>query len=397
MPTVAAPNIIDFNDTEIAFRSRSTQELRKALLLFRSFGNAALSTAGPKLVNLALALRLPVTPIIKWTVFEQFCGGVTLEDCESRMRELGRFGIRSVPDYSVEGLGRDEDFAHTEAEVLRVIARAATDKDISFAVFKVTGIARFDLLAKVSSGKGLSKAEAQEWAKATTRFDRLCDAAAAAKVRILVDAEESWIQPAIDDLTIKAMRRLNRDVAYVFNTLQMYRHDRLRFLEGLLETARKDGFKAGIKIVRGAYMEKERARAAEFGYPSPIQPSKEASDLDFDRAVGLTLDAIDSAALFAGTHNERSTKLLADAIVARGLRRDDPRVEFSQLLGMSDHLTYNLAHHGFNVCKYLPYGPVKAVMPYLIRRAAENSSIRGQAGRELQLIERELKRRSVKA
>lgn len=390
-----AASSLDFNDTEIAFRSRSTPELRKALLLFRSLGNTALATAGPKLVNLALTLRLPVTPIIRWTVFEQFCGGVTLEDCEARVRELARFGIRSIPDYSVEGLGREEDFDETAAEVRRVIDRAKADKDLSFAVFKVTGIARFDLLAKVSAKGKLSADERREFERVTARFDALCDAAAAAGVRILVDAEESWIQDAIDELTIQAMRRLNRERAIVFETVQMYRHDRYAFLGRLLEAGRSDHFHVGVKIVRGAYMEKERARAAELGYPSPIQPDKAATDRDFDRAVILCLDHIDTASLFAGSHNEQSTQQLAEKVVARGLKRNDPRVEFSQLLGMSDHLSYNLAHHGFNVCKYLPYGPVKAVMPYLIRRAAENTSIQGQAGRELQLIERELKRRSA--
>lgn len=385
---------MNFNDTEIAFKSRSTPELKRAHLLFQALGNPVVANVGPKLMNVALALRLPVTPIIKWTVFNQFCGGVTLEGCDARVRELAHFGIRSILDYSVEGLGREQDFEATADEVERVIARAKKDKALAFAAFKVTAIARLDLLAKVSSGDSLTRDEIDEMARARARFDRLCRASANAGIRILVDAEETWIQPVVDEMTLIAMRKHNKDRAIVYNTLQMYRHDRLKYLDWLLDDARNTGYKAGVKLVRGAYMEKERARAHAKSQPSPIQKDKASTDRDYDLAVALCLKSIDVCALFSGSHNEQSTERMAELMAKLGLKRNDLRAEFSQLLGMSDHLSYNLAHHGFNVTKYMPYGPVKAVVPYLTRRAAENSSIQGQAGRELQLIERELKRRS---
>jgi proline dehydrogenase len=385
--------MLNLEDTEIAFKARSTAALRRAQLLFRSFGSPTLVQTGPRLLNVAMSLHLPVKPLIKWTVFQQFCGGETLDECMDRVRELAKDGIRSILDYSVEGLGREADFDATAAEVERTITLARGAPDLPFAVFKVTGIARFELLEKVAAGDELAKDEQAEWRRAEARFQRLCAEADAAGIRILVDAEESWIQPAIDALAEAASRRHNKRRAVVYNTLQMYRHDRYAYLERWLETARAEGFVAGVKLVRGAYMEKERARAAARGEPSPIQRDKAATDEDFDRAVTRCLASLDHASLFAGTHNERSTQRLAEQMGAAKLAANDARVEFSQLLGMSDHLSYNLAHHGFNVSKYVPYGPVRAVMPYLSRRAAENSSIQGQAGRELQLIERELKRR----
>jgi proline dehydrogenase len=274
-----------------------------------------------------------------------------------------------------------------------VIERSAGRAATPFAVFKATGLGRFELLEKVSAQATLSDAEKAELARLTARFDGLCRAARARGLPILVDAEESWIQPAIDELAWKMMRELNREGACVYNTLQMYRHDRLAYLREATRAAKAEGFVFGAKLVRGAYMEKERARAAALGRPSPIQPDKAATDRDFDAALTFCLERLGAVALFAGTHNERSCRLLGQLVADRGLKRHDARVVFSQLLGMSDHLTFNLAHHGFNVAKYVPYGPVKAVLPYLFRRVEENSSIKGQVGRELQLIESELRRR----
>jgi proline dehydrogenase len=385
----------DFDNTQIAFHSRSTAELRKAWLLFQSFAYPTLISVGPKLVNLALSLRLPVTPIIKATIFEQFCGGQTLEACDPTIRRLAKDGIRSIPDFSVEGLGTEAAFEETVEEVSRVIAKAKDDPSILFAVFKVTGLARFGLLEKASTKAKLTADEKAELKRVEERVYRLCREARDAGRRLLIDAEESWIQPIIDDLVVAMMREFNQQDVVVYNTFQMYRHDRLAYIRELIEVSAEQGYKVGIKLVRGAYMEKERARATAQHHASPIQKDKAATDRDFNKAVELAIENIDRVALFAGSHNEESNRLLAELIDRKGLRRDDPRVEFSQLLGMSDNLTYNLADAGYKVSKYLPYGPIRAVFPYLVRRAEENSSIKGQAGRELQLIDRELKRRSA--
>jgi proline dehydrogenase len=385
---------LDFNDTEVAFRGRSTGELKRAKLLFRSFNYPALVSAGPKLAALAYGLRLPVTPLIRAAMFDYFCGGVTIEDCSRTVAQLGRYGVRAILDYAVEALGDEAAFDRTAAELLAVVERAKATSGTQFIAFKVTALARFDLLAKASlPGARLTLEEKAELARGESRIRRLCAAARAGDRRLLVDAEESWIQPAIDRLAEAMMRAYNQERAVVYNTLQMYRVGRLAYLETLHKEARAAGHRAGVKLVRGAYLEKERARAAAFGAPSPVQPDKPATDRDFDQALAYCVEHIDDLSLFAGSHNEASNRRLAELMARRGLARHDPRVEFSQLLGMSDNLTFNLAHHGYNVSKYVPYGPVKAVLPYLGRRAAENSSIRGQAGRELELIERELERR----
>lgn len=389
------PRAPDFDNTEIAFRSRSTPELRKAWLLFQSFAYPTLINVGPKLANFALSLRLPVTPIIKATIFEQFCGGETLDASDAAIKRLAKDGIRSIPDYSVEGLGTEAAFEQTVEEVSRVIARAKHDPNIPFAVFKVTGLARFGLLEKASTKAKLTAEEKAELKRVEDRVFRLCRESRDAGRKLLIDAEESWIQPLIDDLAVAMMREFNRDGAVVYNTFQMYRHDRLAAIRELLEASKEQKYHPGLKLVRGAYMEKERARAAQHHQASPIQKDKAATDRDFNRALELAIDNIDRVALFAGSHNEDSNRLLARLVDKKGLKRDDPRVEFSQLLGMSDHLTYNLADAGYKVSKYLPYGPIRAVFPYLVRRAEENSSIKGQAGRELQLIDRELKRRAA--
>lgn len=390
---------VDFENTEIAFRSKSDASLRRAQLLFSAFGSPTLVTAGPKLVGLAFAMRLPVTPIIRATIYKQFVGGETIEGCEGAVAGLAEFGIGSILDYSVEALDSEEDFDRTRDEVMRVIELAAKDRRVPFAVFKVTGIARFDLLEKIQSGAALTTEERAEETRARARFDALCAAAAARKVRILVDAEESWVQDPMDAWTLAAMSAHNKGAAYVFNTAQMYRHDRLAFVKKVLAQGKKDGFVPGLKLVRGAYMEKERARAEARGEKSPIHPDKGATDKAFDAGLRLMVDAIvaGSAELMCGSHNEPSNRLLIDLLRTGGLAPKDRRVTFAQLLGMSDNLSYNLADAGFNVAKYVPYGPVRAVMPYLFRRAAENTSIKGQAGRELTLIEAELKRRRRKA
>ncbi len=389
----AAYDRVDFSNTQIAFEARSSAELRKAYLLFQSFASPALIKAGARLLDVAFTMRLPVAPLVKVTVFDHFVGGVAIEECMPIMHSLARFNVRSILDYSVEGQGREQDFIAASAEFKRVIATARTEPAVAFSVFKVTALARFDLLAKVSAGEPLSPTEAAEWDTARARVLDLCRTAAAGGLRTLIDAEETWIQPAIDQLAWDAMLECNGGQALVFNTLQMYRHDRLAYLKQVYQASQAAGILPGFKLVRGAYMEKERARAANLGYPSPIQPTRAATDRDFDAALAFCVEHLGGLSLFAGSHNEQSNALLLQLMRDRGVLPNDPRITFSQLYGMSDHLTYNLAHAGFNAAKYLPYGPVRAVMPYLTRRAQENSSIKGQAGRELQLITKELARR----
>ena len=384
---------IDFDDTSVAFRACSNFELERARLLFKAFEFPWIVAYGPGIAAKAMDFHVPLAPLVRHTLFAQFCGGVTLEDCAKKVTDLSRSGVRSILDYSVEGLGREQDFDATRDEILKSIAVAGGDKRIPFAVFKMTGLAPFGLLEKVSAGASLTPQEKSAWERRKARFRALTDAAVVHGTRVLVDAEETWIQKAIDDLVHDAMARLNGNRPVVYNTVQMYRVERLPYLETLYEMGRTQGFIPGVKLVRGAYMEKERARAARLGVPSPIQPDKESTDRDYNKALEFLVDHVEKFALFAGTHNEASCRLLVDLMDRKGLERDHPHVEFSQLLGMSDNVTFNLAHHGYNAAKYMPYGPVRAVMPYLGRRAAENSAIRGQAGRELQMIERELKRR----
>lgn len=385
---------LDFNDTEVAFRARSIFELRKAQVLFRTFAFPALVHMGPKLVNLALRLRLPVTPLIKGTLFDYFCGGVSIDDCETLVNELDRYGIGSILDYSVEGAEREADFDATTAELARVIERASRDTKVPFAVFKLTGLARFALLEKLSSGEMLTDKEQFEERRVAARIERLCSVAHQRGVRIMIDAEETWIQPAIDAYVLAMMQCFNREQPIVYNTVQMYRVDRYAYLENILALASNQSFYVGIKLVRGAYMEKERERAKRRKLPDPIQPDKAATDRAFDAALQLLVEYAKGVGVVVGSHNEASTRLFVDLLQARGVTPGDRRFEFSQLLGMSDHLTYNLANAGFRTSKYVPYGPVRAVLPYLFRRAEENTSIQGQAGRELQLIEREIARRS---
>lgn len=395
MPT--ADRAIDFSNTEIAFESLSTPDLIKAKLLFETFGNEFLVTTGPKLVTWALNLHLPVTPVIKMTVFSHFCGGVTIEDSLKRVAELGKHRIRSILDYSVEGLGREEDFEDTFLEVLKGIKFAAESEDIPYAVFKPTGLARFELLEKISSRSELTHEEMKQRDEFRRRVREICASAAAVRVRVLVDAEESWIQDGVDELVAEMMVEFNKERPIVFNTIQLYRHDRLRYLSRCHKELAAKGVIPGFKLVRGAYMEKERRRAQELGYESPIQPTRDATDRDYNAALAYCVDNIDTLGLFAGTHNEQSTRYLIELMAERGIPPGHDHVEFSQLLGMGDNLSFNLAHAGYHVAKYMPYGPVKAVLPYLVRRAQENSSIKGQAGRELTLINREIRRRRQRA
>ena len=387
---------VSFDNLETAFATKSNSDLEKAYWLFKAMGSNFLVSNGPTILNASLKLHLPVIPIIRATLFRHFCGGESITDCNKTVAALHQSGIGSILDYSVEGEETEAAFDQTTAELLATIDRAKGDPSIPFCVFKTTGIARFGCLEAVSQGGELNASLKQEFSRVKERFHKICERSAMHGVRIFVDAEESWIQQAIDDLTDEMMNAFNRGgKTIVFNTIQLYRHDRLAFLKASHQKAVDNGYTLGLKLVRGAYMEKERERARQMNYPSPIQPDHASSNRDYDAALEYCIQNIDTISFCAGTHNEDSCHLLARLMFESGIRHSDQRVWFSQLLGMSDHISYNLAKAGYNVAKYVPYGPVKSVLPYLIRRAQENTSIAGQTGRELNMIKAEKTRRKL--
>ena len=386
----------NFENTEIAFQYRSNRELRRAAFLFSSMGSPMLSSAGISLTKFAIGTGLPVKSLIKSTIFRQFCGGESMEEAAATAATLARFGVKVILDYSVEGKEAEADFDRAVREFIRAIEYAASlGHNIPFISVKITGFARFALLEAWHSGRQLSDAETAERARVEVRIDAICKAAAEAGIMVLIDAEESWIQIPVDTLADTMMARYNRTSPLVFNTFQLYRHDRLIFLQSSAKVAKDGGYILGAKLVRGAYMEKERRRAEEGGYASPIQPDKAAADRDYNEAMLYCLARLDHVAVFIGTHNEESCAKGAGYMAASGINPSHPHVWFSQLYGMSDNISFNLAHEAYNVAKYLPYGPVKDVIPYLLRRAQENTSVSGQTGRELALIRKEMKRRRM--
>ena len=386
---------IYFENTEIAFSAKSNNDLEKAYWLFKMMASPSLVKFGKFSTGLASTFHFPISWMIKPTIYKQFCGGESLSECDHTVKMLDKYGIKSILDYSVEGKESEFVFDATAKEIIATIFKASQNKTtISFAVFKVTGLARFDLLKKASAKSSLTEIEQQEFNKAKTRVKSICQAAFDTKVPVMIDAEETWIQDAIDDMATEMMQLYNKQWPCVYNTLQMYRWDRLAFLKQAHSKAEKEGYILALKLVRGAYMEKERLRAKQKGYQSPIQENKTATDKDFDLALKYCVENINKIALFAGTHNERSSLYLTELLKLHQISKTNPHVWFSQLYGMSDHISYNLAKAGYNVVKYVPYGPVKEVLPYLIRRAEENTSIAGQTGRELNLIIKEKKRRA---
>jgi len=383
-----------FENTEIAFSSRTNRELRRAHFLFSVLGKPLLMDIGKRLTLFSLRAGLPIEGIIKKTIFRQFCGGETIAECAETTRILDRFHIGTILDYSAEGKDSEADFERTTNEILKTIEVAHSNPHIPFCVFKMTGLCKDELLEKAGSGtEHLSEMDRQNYEKLVGRVVAICQRAADTKTPVFIDAEDSWYQETIDRIAMKMIKRFNREEPIVYNTLQMYRHDRLEHMKKAIEEAKQEGFIYAVKLVRGAYMEKERERAREKGYPSPIQPNKESTDRDFDAALLLGLDNLDHCAFSAGTHNEKSSLLLANEMDRRNLERDNNRIYFAQLFGMSDHISFNLSNAGFNVAKYVPYGPVREVMPYLIRRAEENTSVAGQTSRELTLIKKEILRR----
>lgn len=385
-----------FNNTEVAFSSMSNKELDRAYFLFNMIKNPSLVKVGTSLTNFALKLHLPVEGIIRATVFDHFVGGITEEDCLPVVNKMYAKGVSSILDYSVEGKEEEASFDDALKVTLKTLEIAATNKAIPFVVFKPTGFGRFALYEKIGEGKQLTPDEAMEWGRVVGRFDQVCKKAHAADVEVLIDGEESWMQDAADNLVAEMMKKYNKEKAIVFNTLQLYRHDRVEYLQKLHAQSIAEGFHIGMKLVRGAYMEKENKRAEEKGYPSPICHSKEATDVNYNRGLEYMMKHLDTMAIFAGTHNEESSYLLMKMMAEKGIANNDRRIWFGQLYGMSDNISYNLAANGYNVAKYLPFGPVRDVMPYLIRRAQENTSVAGQTGRELALLTAERMRRKTK-
>ena len=404
---------ISFENTAYAFAYKKNIELKKAYFLFSIMGKPWLVNFGVKFTPLAIKWKLPfTTPIIKNTIFEQFVGGETLAETATVAKKLGEYNVEVILDYGVEG-GDDGEhgFDHSTQEFIRVINYAATQPNIPFISIKVTGFTRFELLQKIdllmhanngslmkrytAAIENLSNTELQEWKKVKDRLLNICDVAAAKKIGVLVDAEESWIQDPVDALTILMMDTFNKDRVVVYNTIQLYRHDRFKFLQDSYEAAVERNFILGAKLVRGAYMEKERRRAVEMDYTSPIQPDKYSTDKDYNASVQFCIEHLNTIAVIIASHNEQSNLLATELLQQKDIALNHPHVHFSQLYGMSDNITFNLAKAGCSVSKYLPFGPIKDVIPYLMRRAQENSSVSGQTGRELGLIKLELARRKI--
>ncbi len=383
-----------FNDTKIAFQDKSTEQLKKAYLMFKGIEHPTLTNLGIKFLNFSIRNNFPfVKTVLKKTLFQQFVGGETREKSQKVVQAMFKHHIGSIFDYAVEGKDDEETFDVTCQEIKENIDFAEGNPAIPFVVFKPTGFGRFKLYEDVQAGKALTDTEKEEWQRVVKRYDEVCQLAHQKDVILMIDAEETWIQCAVDALVNDMKAKYNKEKAVIWNTIQMYRTGRLEYLEEDLERAKSKNYFLGYKFVRGAYMEKERERAQEMNYPDPIQPNKQASDDNYDSAICFVMDNLDKISAFFGTHNEKSTELVMTKMQEKGLAHDDPRIHFGQLYGMSDNITYFLGDKKYNTAKYLPYGSVKDVVPYLMRRAQENTSVAGQTGRELSLIMKEIKRR----
>ena len=371
-------------------------------MLFGVLASPALVSAGKVLSLWALRWRLPVKGLIRATVFRQFCGGETVAESRPAIQRLWQAKVGSILDYSVEGQTTDAAFDQTVEVVLQTLALAAHEPGLSLGVFKMTGIAPHELLEKMTAGADLTSSEEAQLERVRNRIRRMAQFAAKSGRILMIDAEETWIQGAIDQLAREAMQEFNRYGLVVMTTIQCYRVGRSVQLQADLAYAADQGYYYGVKLVRGAYMEKERERAETHGYPSPIQPDKAGTDAEYDACVRLMLAALGTpgtpgrVGVVIGTHNEASTQLGADLLAAQGWTPSEAPVWFAQLYGMSDFISFILGHHGFRVAKYLPFGPIVNVMPYLLRRAEENTSVAGQTGRELMMLRKEAARRATK-
>ena len=385
--------MIHFNNLEVAFSDKSNSDLNRAHLLFKTISSPIMSKLLTSVVKICLWLKLPISPMIKATVFKHFCGGTTIENSQKVIDKLWESHIGTILDYSAEGKKSDEDFKHVEEETIRTILKSKKEDSIPFSVFKFTGLTHFSLLEKINNNSVITEQEEVEKELFLSRIENICKTAAENKVPIFVDAEESWIQNTIDIITMDMMKRYNKEQVWIYNTLQMYRNDRITYLNEIVEDIKNNNYFVGLKLVRGAYHEQEIERAKQKNYPCTVHTLKENTDTDYNKAVKICIENIEKISVCAGTHNEESSALLLELMQKHNIQKGDKRIFFSQLLGMSDHISYNLAKSGYNVVKYVPYGPVKEVLPYLIRRAEENISIAGQMGRELTNILEEKKRR----
>ena len=386
--------MLQFNNTEIAFSYRSDKDLKLSSFLFRSMMSPSITKMGIAATRFSIKAHLPIGNLIKRTIFKQFCGGENMNEAANTADMIGKYNVGVILDYGVEGKENEIEFDKATNEFIKAITFAGTKKNIPFVSLKVTGFARFGLLEKINNHENLSEDEKSEWLRVNERINRVCTAAYENKVMILIDAEETWIVEPVNELTEKMMEKFNKERAFIFNTYQLYSCGALEFLKEACQNAVSKGYILGAKLVRGAYMEKERARAKEKGYADPIQPNKESTDRDYDEAVIYCLQNLDKLSLFIGTHNEKSCLEAVNYMQAHAISAGNTSVYFSQLYGMGDNISFNLAHEGYNVSKYLPYGPVLDVIPYLMRRAEENTSVAGQTSRESQLINKEIKRRS---
>ena len=384
-----------FSNTEIAFALKSDSQLERAYFLFRMIKSESLVRIGAAVTKFALKTALPVEGLIRSTVFDHFCGGITEEDCMPTIDKMYDKNVHSVLDYSVEGKEAEAQFDYARDKTLKIINFVEEKNAIPFAVFKPTGFGRFALYQKITEKQKLSTEEEKEWNAVLARYDAVAKASFDKGVPLLIDAEESWMQTAADDLIEGLMEKYNKEKVIIFGTLQLYRHDRLEYLKGLHERAKQKKFKIGMKLVRGAYMEKERERAMVLNYQDPICATKIATDTNYNTVMKYMFSNLETMAIFNGTHNEESSYLFMDLIKNATYKKTDSRLWFGQLYGMSDNISFNLANGGYNIAKYLPFGPVKDVMPYLIRRAEENTSVAGQTNRELELISKEKKRRKI--
>lgn len=383
-----------FNNTALAFADKSDYQLKKAYWMFKLIEQPALTKIGTRILNFAVHNNFPLAgDLVKATLFEQFCGGETREESMKAVIRMFKRGVGSIFDYSIEGKEEEETFDAVCQEIKDIVRFSVGNPAIPFIVFKPTAFGRIDIYEAVGKGIELTESQKEEWARVVKRFDEVCQLCHENNKKVMVDAEESWMQDAADHLVEEMMEKYNREKPIVWNTIQMYRTGRIEYMQENLQRAKEKGYYIGYKIVRGAYMEKERERAAEKNYPDPIQPNKEASDKNYNAAIDFVMQNIDRVSGFFGTHNEISTELVMNKMKAKTLENSSESIYFGQLYGMSDNITYTLADQKYNVAKYLPYGPVKDVVPYLTRRAEENTSVAGQTGRELSLISKELKRR----
>jgi len=391
---------ISFNNTETAFAYKTNKELQASRFIFGTMNYSWFAAVGVRVTPFLMKTGLPVHGIIRQTIFKQFVGGETLEQTAIVAKKLADYGVQTILDYGVEAKEGEENFDHARDVFIRVIEYAATQTNIPYISVKITGIARFELLQTLNSAPRLRSGvhdheeEDAEWERVRERMYDICEVAAEKNIGVLIDAEESWIQDPIDKLSVEMMESFNREKCIVYNTIQLYRHDRMNFLRMYHSIARQHGFILGVKIVRGAYMEKERTRASQMNYPSPVQQDKSFTDGDFNTAVEYCIDNIENIATVIATHNEYSNLRAAELLDAKGIPHNHPHIHFSQLYGMSDNITFNLAKAGYSVSKYLPFGPIRDVIPYLMRRAQENSSMNGQTSREVILIRSELRRRA---